>query len=444
MSSPHNQSASPARVAAWKRLSRLRHGLAEAISTDPRERALEQRFVLGILRNLSVIDALIEDSRLVDRHKTPEPVGWVIRLAVFEKIFQAGAPDYAIGQQAVALARIAGKEPAGRFVNYVVRRLLPKLPASPEALAADPFVSGLAEEVRLSIPRPVLLALTGGYGEAGLPVARALAAAEPPLWLRINMLKTSAAEIAATGLPVEPGPLPESVRWVGEDERPWSTEPWMRGELTVQDLGAMLAARLLDPAPGSRVADLCAAPGGKTGHLWELMDGQGRLVAAEIDPVRRKLLAESLERLYGPEAGIELADDLAAGADASFSRVLVDAPCQALGLIARHPEVRWDNRLKQREPVLRTQRQVLEQASAWVAPGGRLLWVTCSPTRAENESIVGPWLADRPGWRLLDPTPILAQIGATAWTRIEDGFVRTRPDLVPCDGFALVLLERQA
>ncbi len=104
-----------------------------------------------------------------------------MRIAAFEKIFQSGAPDYAIGQQAVALARLAGGEPAGRFVNFVVRRLLPVLPESSEALAADPFVAGLPDDVRFSIPKPILEELAAGYGASAGAVAEALASASRPL-----------------------------------------------------------------------------------------------------------------------------------------------------------------------------------------------------------------------------------------------------------------------
>lgn len=461
MNKPGGQSATPARVAAWNCLRRLGSAdlpeIDKSLDADPRARALGRRIVLGVARRLLLIDALIERTGLVDSRKTPKPVRWVVRIAAFEKIFQSGAPDYAIGQQAVALARVAGGEPAGRFVNFVVRRLLPALPDSAEALAADPFFASLPDNVRLSIPQAILDELATGYGESAAVAIEALASAETPVWLRVNTLKTTAATLIEAGFSAAPGPLPESLRWTGEDAQPWKTEAWGRGELTVQDLGAMLAARLLDPAPASRVADLCAAPGGKTGHLWERMGGRGRLVAAEIDPERRKVLNESLERLYGvgrvcdpthaesrvadPTYRIEIIGDLAAG-DGSFDRVLVDAPCQALGLIARHPEIRWDERLRRREPLVRTQRALLDRAATWVAPGGRLLWATCSPTRAENEEILAPWLAGHSGWRMVDPRSILERIGVIEWTRIDSGWMRTRPDKIACDGFAYGLIER--
>ena len=211
----------------------------------------------------------------------------------------------------------------------------------------------------------------------------------------------------------------------------------------------MLAARLLDPTPGSRAVDFCAAPGGKTGHLWERMQGQGTLIALEINPARRREMREALERLYGRDHGIQIPDQDGAAErlDAqSFDRVLVDAPCQALGLIRRHPETRWDERLRFQGAMQKTQHQILESAARLTRPGGRLLWVTCSPTAAENEEIIGGFLKTHPDWWTLDPRPLLRpewldwlqfnrRVGADAagpdgLRRIRDGPARTAPTII--------------
>ncbi|MCL5270864.1 MAG: RsmB/NOP family class I SAM-dependent RNA methyltransferase, partial [bacterium] len=356
------------------------------------------------------------------------------------------------------------------------------------ALVEPAAWAALPRTVRWSVPEPVIEALESGYGpEAPEPVLGALAGGEAPVWLRINTLRADPArlakELAGEGLatapappdagappqPVTPeqafSPEPTALRWLGGERLPWETAAWRRGAFTVQDVGAMLAARLLDPRPGERVLDACAAPGGKTGQLWERMAGRGRLVAAEVDPVRRAELRASMTRLYGapppgsetaqPSVGIDIPDiadlaDLEAGSvrrgesPALFDRILVDAPCQALGLIRRHPEIRWDGRLCFQSRMQATQRRILAVVARLAVPGGRLLWVTCSPTRAENEAIVLGWMTEvGAAWRMVDPRPLLGE----AWSRcvqIDEGFVRTRPDRLDCDGFALALLERRA
>lgn len=454
-----SSSASAVRVAAWRRLSTLRRatgptGLeAEDLNLgDQRARAQASRLVRGVLRHLSLIDAYLERGQLFDPQKTPTAIRWVLRLAIFEKIFQTSVPDYAIGAQTVELARQVGGDRAGRFANAIMRRLLPEIPDSLEALDRDPFRASLPDPLRWSIPQPIADALGEGYGSQEVrPVLEALSTQEAPVWLRVNTLKSNREQVAgdllAEGVETRPwSPAPaDALQWISGSRLPWETEPWRRGELTVQDAGAMFAAWLLDPAPGSAVLDLCAAPGGKTGQLWERMERRGRLSALEINPQRRAELRQTLTRLYGVNHGIELPDCEAIAnfqRPAQFDRVLIDAPCQALGLIGRHPEIRWDERLRHQAAMQASQRQILDQGAKFVKPGGRLLWVTCSPTVAENEGVVAPWLEANPGWWVMDPAD---RLQATEWgglLQLREGIVRTRPDRLACDGFAMILIER--
>ena len=449
MTEERRSRATPARAAAWRRLVQLQgSGMIDETALPPgRDRAQAEWVVRSLLRRLGLVDALVDRSRLVDPSRTKEGVRWVIRLAVHERIWQSGATDYATGEQAVELARLAGGEPAARFVNHVMRKLLPALPAGEAALRAEPWFHERPREQRLSVPEPLLKLLEEGYGESGGAVVTALAEGESPVWLRVNTLRTTPAEavaaLAAEGVEVQPREdLPEALLWSGGERRPWETACWNRGGLTVQDLGSMLAARLLDPAPGCAFADLCAAPGGKTGHLWERMTGRGRLVAVEIASPRRRVLRETLARLYGADHGIEVSDQETLEPAGQFDRVLIDAPCQTLGLIRRHPEVRWDNRLRDRRRVLERQREILADGARWVAPGGRLIWMTCSPTREENEGIVADWVAAHGGWRIVDLRPAAARLGVAEWAQGDELCLRTRPDKAACDAFALMMLER--
>lgn len=451
--------ASGARRAAWRRL--CRPAGAARVFEEPqaspgpqlqrRDRAQADRMVRGVLRHLRMIDALLRRPNLFNPGHTPPPLLWVLRLAAYEKIFQAQSPDYAIGQQATALGREGGGARGARFINAVIRRLLPSLPDSPEALRQDALFLKSSPAVRWSVPEDIAQALGKGYGpEAIESVLEALAEGESPTWLRVNRLRTNpemlTAKLEFEGVEISPQtPVTHELGAlcvIGGEKLPWATQAWREGECTVQDIGAMLAAQLLAPAPGMAVLDACAAPGGKTGHLWELMEGRGRLVAAEIHPDRRRELAQAIQRLYGPDHGIEFAevDNLAKLESAgSFDRVLVDSPCQALGLIRRHPEIRWDDRLKRQGAMVAIQRQVLDEAARQVAPGGRLLWVTCSPTPAENEQVVTAWLEQNESWETLE----IKELVPESWlpfVQCKGPFLRTRPDQLACDGFAMCML----
>ena len=444
---------SPGRHAALRALIALdRRGLAQDVQAGDgeetgRDRALAERLTRGVLRRRLLLDRLLIDFGGVDLKRTAPPVLWVLRLAVYEKVFQDGTPDYAIGAQSVALARKVGGEPAGRYANAIVRRMFGALPPDEAALegwlAAAP---GLTDTQRWSIPQEILDAFKRGYGaQEGRAVAGALAQAEAPLWLRANALKSDAAALietlaAAECVCVAAEEMPEALRWVS-GVLPWQTAAWARGEATVQDLGAMLAVSLLEVQPGMAVLDLCAAPGGKTGQLWEALGGTGRLTALEINPHRRATLRQNLERMYGLAHAIEipdLDDPAKLPADESFDRILIDAPCLALGLIGRHPEVRWDGRLRGIAAMQAQQRAILAAGAARARPGARLLWVTCSPTSEENEAVVAEWLQANPDWRAVE------RAAPCGWVQTAGATLRTRPDRMACDGFAMTLLERSA
>lgn len=421
---------------------------------DRRERAQCDRLVRGVLRRLTLLDAYLGRPGLFDPAKTPDRLRWILRIAAYEHIFQSHAPDYAIGQQAVALARETEGPRAGRFVNAVLRRLLASLPDSPQNLRADPYYSQLPASTRWSIPSEIVSVYEEAFGaNVAHGVLETLSEREAPVWLRANRLKTDSDELVGRlrgeGVEANPWrPLPEALLWAGGEILPWETDAWKQGLFTVQDLGSMLAVELLGVEPGRAVLDACAAPGGKTGHLWEKMRRRGRLVGLEVNPRRRAELVRAMERLYGPDHGIEIPDDedlesfsLTDRNAGRFDRVLVDAPCLSLGLIGRHPEVRWQRRLRSAEAMAATQRRVLDHAAHCARDGGRLLWVTCSPTRKENESVVEGWLADHAAWRTLDPRDRLPP-DLLKYVQIDRHVVRTRPDLVACDSFAMILLER--
>ena len=128
-------------------------------------------------------------------------------------------------------------------------------------------------------------------------------------------------------------------------------------------------------------------------------------------------------------------------AGSSTARVLIDSPCLGLGLISRHPESRWDNRVRKMDMMRQQQTRILDHGSRHVGESGRLLWVTCSPTLEENEGVIVTWLDRNPGFRIVKNILVEEELMRSACD-LDDGFLRTRPDRFPGDGFCMVLLER--
>ena len=216
--------------------------------------------------------------------------------------------------------------------------------------------------------------------------------------------------------------------------------------MSVQDAAAQLAAPwLLGAAPedGGRILDLCAAPGGKTGHLLELAASNARVTALDSDPDRLERVTETLERL-GVSADVRAADaaDLDAWWDGEpYDRILLDAPCSASGVIRRHPDIKHLRRSQDIKALSVTQRRLLDAAWSTLAPGGRLLYVTCSMFAAENQGVVDAFLARHPSAhenRLLPNNNIQALM-----IERSSGF-QVLPGTRDMDGFYFACLEKRA
>ena len=224
--------------------------------------------------------------------------------------------------------------------------------------------------------------------------------------------------------------------------------------MSVQDAGAQMAARLLDLADGQRVLDACAAPGGKSTHLLERCDID--LLALDSDAGRLHRVSDNLGRL-GQKATLAAADaaHLAAWWDGRpFQRILLDAPCSGSGVVRRHPDIKWLRRASDLPRLAAQQRRLLDALWTVLAPGGALLYCTCSVFPAENEAVVDAFLADQPGAcrvscvqkayasgiRSVDEASNVAALPGSA-DRSSTGDLRLLPD-PDHDGFHYALLSK--
>jgi len=198
----------------------------------------------------------------------------------------------------------------------------------------------------------------------------------------------------------------------------------------VQDDAAQLVTLLLDPAPGERVLDACAAPGGKTTHIAELMDDRGEIVALDRDGSRLETLRENLKRLGIRSAGVRAGDLLQMKNLGTFDKILLDAPCSALGIIRRHPDIRWCRTEKDLERHHQRQFRLLRAASERLRPGGRLVYAVCSTEPEEGESVVD---------RAEEELPLRREAPAGGFQR---GSFRTFPHREDADGFFAAALTR--
>jgi 16S rRNA (cytosine967-C5)-methyltransferase len=359
---------------------RALHG--EAKGLDPRERAFAMQLAFGTVQRRLSLDHMIEQLARPVAELDPRTLA-ALRLGLYQLAFLDGVAAHAVVGESVELAK-GGKGGGHKLVNAVLRRAAREVPALP----SDDTPAGAA--VAHSYP-PWLVELW--WERFGADATRALLRAgnEPgELALRANTLVTSAAELAAA-LPVPTRPagdeLPEGLVVDGPFDA-HAHELWRAGAYAPQSRAAMLVARTLDPQPGERVLDLCAAPGGKTTHIAALMADSGEIVAVERHGGRADALRRTCARLRATSIEVVTGDAARFATDEPFDRVLIDPPCSGLGTLQGHPDLRWRASPEAIQRLASTQRAILEAGIAALKPGGTLVYSTCTLSPAENEEQV--------------------------------------------------------
>ena len=355
-----------------------------------RRRALVQELAYGTLRHWGTLDAIVR--RLATKPIADPALHCLVAVAIYQ-LEHMRAPPFAVVDHAVNAAATLTRPAAKALVNALLRRFLREREALTAAVLPDPVA-------RWSYPQWWIDRVQREYPEDWQAVLAA-GNARAPLVLRVNRRVTAreallaafdAAGLAGTpageyGVIVEPAGAIRAMPGFAE------------GAFSVQDLGAQLAAPLLQVLPGQRVLDACAAPGGKTTHILELADVE--LDALDSDEERLARVRDNLDRLRlaGRQVRV-VAGDAGAPVDwwdgRPYDRILADVPCTATGVVRRHPDVKWLRREADSESFSRQQTRLLDALWTCLAPGGLLLYATCSVFDAENEAQVNAFVARHP------------------------------------------------
>jgi 16S rRNA (cytosine967-C5)-methyltransferase len=445
----------PQRRAAYEVLRRVfEHGAwadrafpaaAERHRLDARERAQAQRLAYGAVQRRGTADRLIE--RFADRQaeKLDPPVLAALRLGLFELGFSDATPDHAAVDQAVELAKGHGsrrRRAGAGLVNAVLRR----------AAATDDLRAGLDDTTPEGAAAlhscPEWLARMW-WDELGGERARSLLAAAnlpPETPLRANTLRVDpealVAELAASGEAVgrPDGPEvlapPEAIVAdgpLGDDLR----RRIASGDVVPQARSSQAVVALLEPLPGERVLDLCAAPGMKTTAIAARMRDRGEVVAVERDHARAEELRALCARLGAGCVTVVEGDAAEADVGGGYDRVLVDPPCSDLGTLASRPDARWRKSPELIERLAGVQRAILDRAVEALRPGGTLVYSTCTISRREGEE---------PIRELSDAGRVEADDLGRMWPELasphDSRFLQVLPDRDRTDGFFIARLER--
>ena len=410
--------------------------LAAAAGAVPaRDQALLQELCYGTLRLLPRLEALLAIllSRPLRR------ADWILNALMAVALYQLVAtriPAHAAVAATVDATRTLGKPRAAGLVNAALRRFLREQDALLARVGSDPADPAL-------FPDWLVGRLKAAWPDHWRRIV-AVSNQHPPMALRVNTIRREraayAAELTDAGIAARTLPgLPAAL--LLEQPVPALRLPgFADGLVSVQDASAQLAALLLDPQPGERVLDACAAPGNKTAHLLEHAGGDLKVTAVDVDAERLAPLKENLARL-GLSAAVLAADARAASLDwpgAPYDRILLDAPCSATGVVRRHPDIKYLRRDADIATLAATQDAILAALWGLLRPGGRLLYATCSVLPDENRERIAAFLAahqDAGEVSLSLPTSIADAVPCTPG-------VQLLPTAGGGDGFYYALLER--
>lgn len=425
----------------------------------PENAALATEITFGVLRWRRLLDFLLDRQLKKPVAQLDLPVALALRIGLYQLRFLERIPPRAAVNESVELVKRARKSSAASLVNAVLRRASANQGERPIA-SRESFDQLIPENLpvadRLGIlhshPTWLVERWLNNFGEASTVSLLEANNRAPNLSCAIHDPAHRDEVLAAlkkASLRIEPGQL-LNLAFVTRGGSPARTEAFRQGAISIQDEASQAIPLLLDVESGDTVLDLCAAPGGKTPPLIRCAGRNGLVVAADRHSHRLRAMRNQFERLgLAGVHTVELDATRELPFGRQFSRILVDAPCSGTGTLARHPEIRWRLRPEQLSEFHRLQAEILTSAIKQLAPGGRLVYSTCSMEPAENEEVVSEVLTSAPSIKPVARDEIAKSIaphlapGLDAQTLIDaNGQFRTSPAAQRTDGFFAAVLEK--
>jgi len=424
------------------------------------DRRLVTELVYGSVRRMRSLDAVIDQLAKKKAHQQPPDLRTILHLGLHQLRYLSQIPASAAVNSTVQLAKENGFSGLTGFVNGLLRQYMRLSRGEGRGARGEGENSELVDFSKdpLQLPEDPVerLGILHSYPNWIVEVWLEQLGAEteqlcewlnqpPAIDLRVNTLQTSIETVEAAmqsaGVSVDRLPhLPQALRLTSSTGPIQNLPGFSEGWWTVQDSSAQLVSHLLDPQPGEVVIDACAAPGGKTTHIAELMGDKGTVWACDRAASRLRKLKENAERLQLQSTQICVGDSRTLSQFKNTAdRVLVDAPCSGLGTLHRHADARWRQTPKSVQELAILQQELLEQTSTWVKLGGVLVYSTCTLHPQENEAVIQAFLARHPNWLICPPIP---DSPASAFAT-SAGWIKVWPHRHAMDGFFMVFLRKE-
>lgn len=416
----------------------LHQSLPAGDREQQRRNQLTTALVYGVIERSLTLDYLISQYSKKPASKLDLEVALILKLGFYQLLYLDRVPDNAAVDESVKLCAFARKASAKGFVNGVLRSFL----RDGKKLVVRERDDLQALSIAYSCPLWLVKKWADQYSYEEAKELVKASVGRPPLMVRVNTLKTSAAALEAVlreeGMDVTPSPYLENcliLEHTGSLER---SPAFQRGEFYVQDLASQYCARLMEVKPGDRVFDLCAAPGGKSFTMAQYLENQGELFCFDLYEHKLQLIQKTADRLgilcirTGRQDGAQYCPELG-----QAQRVLCDVPCAGLGIIRRKPEIKYKPP-ESLQGLPEIQYGILENGARYAAPGGRLIYSTCSLSLEENQQVAQRFLEEHPEF---EPVPVLEELAGRGL--VEGNMITFLPRYMGSDGFFAALFRRK-
>ncbi len=364
------------------------------------DRGLVTELVYGTCSRLNTIDYFLSKFVQKPLSKLEQWVKCLLEISVYQLIYLDRIPDHAIVNEAVHIAKSRGHLGISNMINGVLRNMIRH-----RSELVVPTNLPVVKQLSLIYSHPEWL-VEIWIRDYGLTWTEQICHANlisPKPSIRVNTLKISRNQLMekfqSAGINVEKSQLSDAGIIVQDEGHLTGIPMYSEGFYTIQDQSSMLVAEIVDPQPGMKVLDCCAAPGGKTTHLAERMQDQGEVWACDLYAHKQKLIEQQAERLSlkSIRTIAEDARQLQTHFSISyFDRILLDAPCSGFGVIRRKPEIKWNRQPHDLDTIVKLQEELLSQVCELLKPGGILVYSTCTLGKKENQEIIQKFLINHP------------------------------------------------
>lgn len=408
------------------------------------DRAFITRVTEGTLEYRIQIDYFINSFSKIEVEKMKAPVREILRSAVYQLKYMDSVPDSAVCNEAVKLTQKRGFYNLKPFVNGVLRTIARELKEFKfPSYEEDPI---RYYSIRYSMPEFLVKKWIEDFGEKTTEIMLQDFLKEKPTVVRCTMhqntVENTIKSLEAQGVTVKKGPYLPYALEISDYNHLMNLNAFVDGRIQVQDVSSMLVAEAADPKKGDYIIDMCAAPGGKSMHLADKMQGYGTVDARDVSERKVNLIRDNAARLQLINVQTKVSDGTIFDVDSEMTAdiVIADVPCSGFGVIGKKPDIKYRMDERKQEELIILQRAILDKAIQYVKPRGTLIFSTCTISKEENENNM-MWILQNYPFKLESLDPVLPEELHCESTHL--GYLQLLPGVHKCDGFFLAKFRRK-